>query len=891
MPACTLLQKIGMPGKPLRVLVLEDRPDDAELTVHELRRAGYAPDWVRVDDETGFRAALRPDLDLVLADYHQPGFDALRALRIMLAQRLDIPFIIVSGAIGEETAVAAVREGAADYVLKDRLVRLGTAVENAIEQHALRQREQRVLAELRVSERRYEDLVNSLAGVIWEQELPGRRLTFISRRVESLLGYPVRDWLGDPGFWLGHILAEDRDQVAVHSDAVVAAAGSGESVYRMLAADGRIIWVRDHYSVAVFEGKPAKVRGVLVDITPLKRTEELTRLMAVVAEDANRTSSVDEALQVGIDNICSVTGWPVGHAWIVAEGHVDGQQPASLVCSPIWHLRDPERFEPFRRTTESFPSRVGEGLAGRALKSARITLTDRTATTPGTFVRQQAAEAVGLPSGIAVPVRVGEAVVAVLEFFADRPIDADAELSQALEHAALQLGRVIERARAARALERQATTDSLTELPNRALLLGELRQAIHSAKTVGHKVSLLLMDLDNFKEINDSFGHPAGDDVLRQVGPRLRDHVRGSDTVARLGGDEFAVLLRGAETRDAIRIGREILRALEQPVMVADQPVDVHASFGIATFPEHAAEASSLMQRADVAMYVAKRSGNGFAVYSADQDPYDVNRVVVMAELRRAVESGQLTVFYQPKVRIADRRLVGFEALVRWEHPRRGWLPPSEFVPLAERTGLIKKVTAAALDVVLRQLAAWQREGSALPVAVNLSMRDLLDPRFGQLVTDQLASMGVDPHLLQFEITESAAMSEPERVMQTIVPLQQAGIQFAIDDFGTGYSSLAYLQRLPVHEIKIDRSFIKQMRVDAGSASIVQAIVELGHRMGLDAVAEGIEDLETYELLLKSGCDTGQGYLFSRPLPASQIEHWLRDGAWIPAEESERPAA
>lgn len=872
------------------MLVLEDRPDDAELTVHELRRAGYAPDWVRVDDEAGFRAALRPDLDLVLADYHQPGFDALRALRIMRAQHLDLPFVIVSGAIGEETAVAAVREGAADYVLKDRLARLGTAVENAIEQHALRQREQRVLAELRASERRYEELVNSVAGVVWEQQLPGRRLTFISRRVETLLGYPVQDWLADPGFWLQHIVAEDRDQVAVHSEVVLAAAGSGESSYRMRAADGRIIWVRDHYSVTFAEGQPVNIRGVLVDITPLKRTEELTQLMAVVAEAANRTSSIDEALQVGVDNICAATGWPVGHAWIVSDGEPPSPEPVRLVCSPIWHMSDVARFAPFRQATEANPSRIGEGPVSRALKTARITTIDGSGD-PSAFLRREAAAAVGLVSGLAVPVRMGGTVVAVLEFFSDRPIDADAELSQALEHAALQIGRVVERTRAARALERQATTDSLTELPNRVLLLGELQQALHAARTSGHRVSLLLMDLDNFKEINDSFGHPAGDDVLRQIGPRLRSHVRGSDTVARLGGDEFAVLLRGAETRDAIRISRELLRALEQPVMLGEQSVDVHASFGIATFPDHGAEASTLMQRADVAMYVAKRSGSGFAVYSADQDPYDVNRVVMMGELRQAVENAQLSVFYQPKVRIATRQLTGFEALIRWEHPRRGWIPPSEFIPMAERTGLIKKVTATVLDEVLDRLASWQRDGVAVPVAVNLSMRDLLDPRFGQLVLDELASSGVAPQLLQLEITESAAMSEPERVMQTIAPLQKAGIQFAIDDFGTGYSSLAYLQRLPVHEIKIDRSFVGQMTANAGSASIVQAIVELGHRLGLEAVAEGIEDVKTYDLLRKSGCDTGQGYLFSRPRPANQIESWLQNGAWIPPEESERPAA
>jgi len=453
---------------------------------------------------------------------------------------------------------------------------------------------------------------------------------------------------------------------------------------------------------------------------------------------------------------------------------------------------------------------------------------------------------------------------------------------QTLEQVALQLGRVIERERARRALEHQATYDSLTDLPNRVLLRDRLAEAIGAARRTRTSVALLLMDLDNFKEINDSFGHQAGDAILGQVGPRLQDQLRRDDTVARLGGDEFAVLLPGVGLADAVRVAGAILQALEHPVTVEGQLVDVHASIGIAAFPQHGVAAEELLQRADVAMYVAKRSGNSYSVYSAEQDPYDAKRVVLMADLRQALERRELLIYYQPKVNLTSGRLVGLEALVRWDHPERGWVPPGEFIPLAERTGLIKRVTTYVLEQVLQDLRAWERQKMAVPVAINLSMRNLLDPVFADELTQRLQSVGVDPTLVQLEITETAVMAEPARVLQTMARLHQLGVRFAIDDFGTGYSSLAYLQRLHVQEIKIDRSFIAQMTTDPGSVSIVRATIDLGHSLGLEVVAEGVEDEETYRLLLACRCETAQGYLISRPLPAEEVERWLRHPVWHP---------
>ena len=571
-----------MTGRPLRLLILEDRPEDAELALRELRRAGFDPSWRRVDDEAGFKANLDPELDLVLADYHQPQFDALRALKLMQDAGLEIPFVIVSGAVGDDLAVAAVRQGAMDYVLKDRLGRLGTAVKNAIEQSELRR-------------------------------------------------------------------------------------------------------------------------------------------------------------------------------------------------------------------------------------------------------RQRLAQA-------------------------------------ALEHHALH--------------------DSLTNLPNRLMLREELDRMI--AGRSRSPLSLLLLDIDNFKEINDSFGHQVGDVLLRQIGPRLRERLEVGNMIARLGGDEFAILLPGADVAHASRVAHSLLRALEPPFLSEEHALEVTASIGIAASPDHGTAAETLLQRADVAMYAAKRSGGSYAVYRAEDDPYDARRLVLRAELRGALERREIILFYQPQVAVATGKVTGLEALARWQHPERGWVPPAEFIPVAERMGLIKPLTTHLTALALTQIGAWEKAGIAIPVAVNVSMRNLLDPRFPQMLEDTITSSGVDAARIKLEITESAVMAEPGRVLETMHRLRSVGVRFSIDDFGTGYSSLSYLQRLPVEEIKIDRSFIAQLAKDEGSAAIVRATIELAGSLGLEVVAEGVEDEATLQILKRLGCSTAQGYHISRPLPVEEITGWIRGRS---ASSADRAAA
>ncbi|HEY3058366.1 MAG TPA: EAL domain-containing protein [Chloroflexota bacterium] len=427
-----------------------------------------------------------------------------------------------------------------------------------------------------------------------------------------------------------------------------------------------------------------------------------------------------------------------------------------------------------------------------------------------------------------------------------------------------------ERRQAEELLTRQALHDALTELPNRTLLHDRLQQAIVAGGTSAQQVGLLLLDLDRFKEVNDTLGHHAGDQLLQQVGHRLQEAVRTSDTVGRLGGDEFAIVL--PDTTDAGAVADKVLRALEAPFSIEGHSLAVGASIGVASFPEHGDDAQALLRRADVAMYSAKRTrGGGFALYSADQDQHSLERLALLAELREAIARDELVLHYQPKVELASGSIVGVEALVRWNYPQRGMVPPDQFIPVAEQSGLIRPLTSWVMRAALRQVIAWQRSGLAVPVAVNLSPHSLQEQHLAQEIADLLRHTNVSPELLEIEITENAYMARPHAVIANLEQLRAMGVRVAIDDFGTGFSSLSYLMNLPVDELKIDRSFVRELAQNEGHAAIVRSIVELGHSLGLRVVAEGLEDRATQARLIELGCDLAQGYLLGRPAPAEHV--------------------
>src|SRR4051794_18341449 len=421
--------------------------------------------------------------------------------------------------------------------------------------------------------------------------------------------------------------------------------------------------------------------------------------------------------------------------------------------------------------------------------------------------------------------------------------------------------------------EHDSRHDELSGLANRKLLTERLDTAIGT----GERVGLVLLDLDRFKEINDALGHRYGDELLAQIGPRLAGTVRAGDTVARLGGDEFAVLLPEITCLGAaLDVAEKLRTATERPFQISGAELTVEASAGVVVSGDHGDDAQTLLRRAEVAMYVAKQRTRGIAVYEPAEDSHDPTRLALLGELRRAMEQRELVLFYQPKIDLRTGAVAGVEALVRWQHPRRGLVMPDRFVPLAEHTGLIAPFTRYVIDDALRQARRWADDGRPLSVAVNLAARNLGDLELFDDVRRMLRDHGVPPERLTLELTESAITTEPAHALTLLTRLRGAGVSLAIDDFGTGYTSLAQLKNLPVTELKIDRSFVGTMTTDRSNGLIVRSVVDLARNLGLETVAEGVEDADTFAALAANGCALAQGYHMSRPLSGDAFDEWYR---------------
>ncbi|MER7544568.1 putative bifunctional diguanylate cyclase/phosphodiesterase [Actinomadura sp.] len=448
--------------------------------------------------------------------------------------------------------------------------------------------------------------------------------------------------------------------------------------------------------------------------------------------------------------------------------------------------------------------------------------------------------------------------------------------------------------------EHQALHDGLTGLPNRKLLIVRTEEALAMARGAehrrrlgrrkaadppDHRAGLFLLDLDRFKEVNDTLGHPTGDRLLQLVAHRLTHSVRPGDLVARLGGDEFAVLLPSVRDEAAAReVAARLRAALSEPVRLDGMSFDMEASVGIALFPDHAPDFELLLQRADVAMYNAKEARTGVEIYSPGKDRNSPARLSMLGDLRRAIDRSELELFYQPKVSLRDGHLVGMEALLRWRHPDEGVLEPEAFLSIAEQTYLMRSITHHVVTGALAQTAAWWREDLPVQVAVNVSGRDLLDTGLAETIEEGLLARGLPAAALQLEITERILMNEPAYASDTVGALADLGIPLSLDDFGTGYSSLVRLKRLPVEEIKIDASFVRRLAESPDDAVIVRSIIDLVRTLGLRSIAEGVEDPATAETLRDMGCDAAQGWHFGRPMDAATATDWLRRHAQITPE-------
>jgi diguanylate cyclase (GGDEF)-like protein len=481
----------------------------------------------------------------------------------------------------------------------------------------------------------------------------------------------------------------------------------------------------------------------------------------------------------------------------------------------------------------------------------------------------------GGKDAIVVPLRSGEAVIGTLEVagrLGDQASFGPDDV-RLLETVAAHAGVAVENSRLVDRLRFDAQHDALTALPNRRRMLNALDEAI-KVQTPEDVVAVLLFDVARLRHVNDSLGYGAGDELLAEFARRLRDSAPPAALVGRIGGNEFALTVRAANIEAAVALAVKIRESLQGPVAVGALTIDVDCAVGVAVHPTHGADSATLLQHADAATHAAKVRHAAVQLFSASLESRSVRRVGLADELRRALDAGELRVYFQPKVGLRDRRLVGVECLARWEHPVHGSVAPEDFVAVAEHTGQLGRLTEVVLREGLRRAREWEDAGRTFPVSVNLSPTTLLDPTFPAQVAELLREYAVDPAWLTLEITAGGAVGDPDRALATLHALRELGVRLSVDDFGTGYSSLGYLQRLPVQEVKIDRTFVQGMTTDPGDLAIVRTVVDLSRHFGLSVVAEGVESELTLGLLEEIGCDVGQGFLFSRPLPYERLDAW-----------------
>ena len=669
--------------------------------------------------------------------------------------------------------------------------------------------------------RRLDHVVENIDAILWIFQAAGSSFTFANKRARSALGWDVTRW-GDIGFWREHVHPDDRDRTFAAFTSALTTGTDQQVDYRFRDASGG--WRHLHDQVTVVHddnGRVTALHGMSQDVTDRILIEQRVNRYADIVQ------RIDQALvvvQVDEDERLVLSG----------------ANPASedLLLRPLGQLLG-------STVSEVFPTAAGAVMEER-LRNVVAT---------------------GRPlevDGIVVAGPEGANRVITLRAF---PLQDRAAAVSLLDVTAAEA--------AAEALRRQALYDELTGLPNRRVLDDELQRAVREVPASGERIALLMMDLDQFKEVNDALGHHVGDQLLHRIGDRLASVIDDA-LIARLGGDEFAVLLVGMiEPEDAWRTAERIRDALAEPFLVDDIRLQSNASIGIALYPDQAFDAPSLIQRADVAMYNAKRSGKGIALYAPEDDRSSVTRLTLISDLPDAVAAGQLELHFQPFVDLRSGRVVRAEALVRWRHPTWGLLQPQEFVELAGVTGAIQPLTRWVLEEGIACLRGWVDRGHPIGLAVNLSARNLYDPGLVEYLGLLLDRARIDPFNLVVELTETELMDDASLAREVFESLRSLGVQTAIDDFGTGYSSMTFLRDLPLQEIKVDRSFVQHMHERSDEFTIVRSMIDLGHNLGLEVVAEGVERPDQVELLQRLGCDLAQGYHWSRPIPSEDLLAWI----------------
>ncbi|MBZ0157741.1 MAG: EAL domain-containing protein [Alphaproteobacteria bacterium] len=854
----------------LRVLVIEDSSVDTKLLIRELKQGGYEPVFKRVDTHKAVWDALREQQwDVVISDYKMPAFDGLEALSIVQESGLDLPFILISGKIDEETAVAAMKAGAHDYITKGKLGRLIPAIERELREAEVRRERTRVEKELqeyhnnlerivqqrtaewktaneqllleieerrrveealRESEQRLRRFYESgLIGVIY-WDMSGT-IKDANDKFLEMVGYTREELDAGKINWM-HMTPTEYRHLDEQSVVELKATGVNKKPFEKeyIRKDGTRI------SILIAGAMLDKTRfnGVafVLDITERRRAER----------SLHESKSFLERIMQSVTNAIYVVDLEGRFSQLnQAAAEMSGYLLEELKGVPFSILFDEETLPQIQKLFARIVVH-GESIINYEIE----------------IVRKDGIRRLVLASS--VPLRIDGEITGVVGAAQD----------------------ITDRKRMENEIRHLAHHDALTNLPNRKLFMDILHLELAESRRNRKKLAVFFLDLDRFKYINDTLGHTIGDNLLKEVAKRLRHSVRESDTVARIGGDEFNILMANIEhAEDVITIAQKILAQFKIPYLANDNhELYAATSIGISIYPDDSEDLEILFRNADIAMYHAKeQGGNTYQFYSSAMNIRSIERLKMEGFLRQSLTRGELAVYYQPKLTVDTRTILCAEALVRWQHPELGLLAPLSFIPVAEESGFIVDIDEWVLRTVCIQIKSWIEAGlPSLRISVNLSARQFQNPELVSTVAKILEETGVPPDCLDIEITEHVAMSNVERTADRLKELTEMGVHISIDDFGTGYSSLSYLKRFPVGKLKIDKSFIQDIATDPDDRAIISAVISMAHDMGMKVVAEGVETEEQLSFLQATRCDEAQGYLFSEPLSAEEFGKLIAAG-------------
>jgi diguanylate cyclase (GGDEF)-like protein/PAS domain S-box-containing protein len=765
--------------------------------------------------------------DIVLCDYMLPDFGPFPALQLLHESGLDLPFIVVSGKITTDAAVEIMKAGCHDYVMKDDLPRLKHAIKRALADAKHRWGQKQLHNALLDSEQRFRAIADYTYD--WESWLsPNSALRWVNPAVEHLSGYTVEDCYAMDNYPLQIIHPEDRDVIAKKLELAAHGATENDVSFRIIRKDSGLVWMAGSWqSIKNDSGEALGYRTSFRDISQRKRDENKLQLAARFFKQAHEGIMVTDATGTIVDvnpTFTKITGYSYENAV--------GNNPRKL----NWTIQNPDFFVDMLKSVKERGYWRGETWS---LK------------------------------------KNGD------EFAEKLTVSALTNESGLTTHYVCLLSDITESKQQQQQLEQLAHYDPLTNLPNRVLFADRFSQVIAHSKRTSKQLAVCFLDLDDFKSVNDTYGHDMGDQLLMEVAKRIKTALREGDTASRQGGDEFTLLLGGIKSiTHCEQILSRIQNALAQPYVISEHNFEISASLGVTLYPTDNSDLGTLLRHADQAMYQAKSAGkNQFHFFNAEQDQKLKEKTHLLDEIQQALINNDLVLYYQPKVNMRTGDVFGAEALLRWLHPQKGLVPPLDFLPLIDGTALEIQIGNWVINQGLQQLDHWNKQGIALEVSVNIASHHLMSPTFIAELESALARYpAVQPNHLQLEILESSALSDVNTISTIIATCQNSyGVSIALDDFGTGYSALAHLKNLSANAIKIDQNFVRDMLNDADDYAIINGVIGLANAFNLELIAEGVETTEHGLMLLKMGCEQGQGFGIARPMPAEDVPVWLID--------------